>query len=191
VGRQVAQDEARRIASNVAKLPPSSIYAGRKDEPVQLIATFFRRWPRTSAMLGFGLIGAALSVVWWTPVIFHARGVRLFLLFVGTPGISAAVAGWILGKPLFEPARYCGPINAALRGAGIASLALLLFAPLFASVYVWTQASYEHWSILNLTLLMLIGSAFVIWWLVAIVGALAGWALSRLASYARAGGQTN
>jgi hypothetical protein len=134
------------------------------------------------------VIGAALSIVWWTPVIFHAHGARPLLLFIGTPGVSAGVAGWMLGKPLFDPARYCGPINAALRGAAIASLALLLFAPLFGSVYVWTQAPYEHWSILNLTLLMLIGSVFVIWWLVALVGALAGWALSRLGSYALGGG---
>jgi hypothetical protein len=115
-------------------------------------------------------------------VIFHARGALPLVLFVGTPGISAAIAGWILGKPLFDPVQVRNPISAALRGAAIASLALLLFAPLFASLYVWTQASHEHWSILSLTLLMLIGSALVIWWLVALVGAAAGWALFRLAS---------
>jgi hypothetical protein len=134
-----------------------------------------------SATLGFGAIGTALSVIWWAQVIFHARGALPFVLFVATPGISAAIAGWILGKPLFDP-RVRSPISAALRGAAIASLALLLFAPLFASLYVWTQAPHEHWSILSLTLLMLIGSALVIWWLVALVGAAAGWALSRLAS---------
>ena len=149
---------------------------------MQQVAVLLRRWPRTSATLGFGAIGTALSVIWWTPVIFHARGALPFVLFVGTPGISAAIAGWLLGKPLFDPARVRRPISAAFRGAAIASLALLLFAPLFASLYVWTQASHEHWSILSLTLLMLMGSALVIWWLVALVGAAAGWAFSRLAS---------
>ena len=142
---------------------------------MQRVAILLRRWPRISATLGFGAIGTALAVIWWTPVIFHARGALPLVLFVGTPGISAAIAGWILGKPLFDPVRVRNPISAALRGAAIASLALLLFAPLFASLYVWTQASHEHWSILSLTLLMLIGSALVIWWLVALVGAAAGW----------------
>jgi hypothetical protein len=151
---------------------------------MQQLATLFRRCPRTSATLGFGLTGAALSIIWWIPVIFHARGVLPFVLFIGTPTISSAIAGWILGKPLFDPERACGPMNAAFRGAGIASLALLLFAPLFAGLYVWTQAPHEQWSFLNLTLLLLIGSVFVIWWLAALVGAVAGWAFSRLASYA-------
>jgi hypothetical protein len=131
-------------------------------------------------MLAFGITGTALSVTWWSPVIFHARGALPFVLFIGTPGIAAAVSGWILGKPLFDPAR--NPRRAALRGAAISSLALLLFAPLFASVYVWTQPTFERWNVLSLTLLLLIGSAFVIWWLVALVGAAAGWALSVLAS---------
>jgi len=99
------------------------------------------------------------------------------------PGVSAAVVGGILGKPLLDPARVRNSINAALRGAAIASLALLLFAPLFATLYVLTQAPREHWNIANLTLLILIGSAFVIWWLVALIGAAAGWALYLMTSY--------
>jgi len=147
------------------------------------VATLLRQWPRTSATVGFGAVGIALSMTWWAPIIFQARGVLPFALFIGTPGISAAAAGWIFGKPLFDPARVCSPASAALRGAAIASLALLLFAPLFATLYVSTQAPYEHWSILSLTLLVLVGSAFVIWWLVALIGATAGWAFYTLASY--------
>ena len=99
------------------------------------------------------------------------------------PGVSAAVVGGILGKALLDPARVRNSINAALRGAAIASLALLLFAPLFATLYVLTQAPHEHWNIASLTLLILIGSAFVIWWLVALIGAAAGWALYLMTSY--------
>ena len=147
------------------------------------VATFLRRWPRTSAALGFGAAGTALSILWWSPVIFQARTVLPFVLFIGTPGVSAAVAGLAFGKPLFDDARVCRPGSAALRGAVIGSLALLFFAPLFAIVYVLTQPSTEHWDIISLTVLLLIGSAFVIWWLVALTGAAVGWALYRLASY--------
>src|SRR6516164_6263243 len=84
-------------------------------------------------------------------------------------GRLGCFVGGILGKPLLDPARVRNSINAALRGAAIASLALLLFAPMFATLYVLTQAPREHWNIANLTLLILIGSAFVIWWLVALI----------------------
>ena len=104
------------------------------------------------------------------------------VLFIGTPGVSAAVAGWALGKPLLDFTRVCRPRRAALRGAAISSLALLLFAPLFATVYVLTQPATEHWDFVGLTLLLLVGSAFVIWWLVALIGAAVGWALYRLTS---------
>ena len=147
------------------------------------VGTLMRQWPRVSAALVFGATGTALSILWWSPVIFQTRAVLPFVLFIGTPGVSAAVVGGILGKPLLDPARVRSSINAALRGAVIASLALLLFAPLFATLYVLTQAPHEHWSILSLTLLMLMGSTFVIWWLVALIGAAAGWALYLITSY--------
>ena len=142
-----------------------------------------RQWPRTSAALVFGATGTALSILWWSPIIFQTRAVLPFVLFIRTPGVSAAVVGGILGKPLLDPARVGNSINAALRGAAIASLALLLFAPVFATLYVLTQEPYEHWSIFNLTLLLLIGSAFVAWWLVALIGAAAGLALYLVTSY--------
>ena len=145
------------------------------------VATLLRRWPRTSAALGFGAAGTAFSILWWSPVIFHARGVLPFVLFIGTPGLSAAIAGWALGKPLLDSVEVCRPRSAALRGMAIASVALLLFAPLFATLYVWTQPSTEHWDIVSLTFLMLVGSAVVIWWLVALTGAAIGWAVYHLA----------
>lgn len=65
----------------------------------------------------------------------------------------------------------------------VASLALLLFAPLFATLYVWTQPATEHWNILGLTFLVLVGGVLAVWWLAALTGAAVGWALYRLASY--------
>jgi hypothetical protein len=145
------------------------------------VATLLRRWPRASAALGFGAAGTAFSALVWGPVIFHARVTLPFVLFIILPGVSAVVAGWTLGKPLFDPARVCRPRSAALRGALISSVALLLFAPLFATVYVWTQSATEHWSILGLTYFMLIGSALAVWGRVALIGAAVGWALYWLA----------
>lgn len=124
-----------------------------------------------------------MSILWWSPVTFQGRGVLPFVLFIGTPGISAALAGWILGKPLLDPMRMSSPRNAAIRGAAIASFALLLFAPLFATLYVWTQPVTEHWSILNLTFLVLIASALTAWFKVALAGAAVGYALYYVASY--------
>jgi hypothetical protein len=147
------------------------------------VATLLRRWPRASAALGFGAAGIALCLLLWGPLIFHAQGVRPFILFIGTPGVSAALAGGALGKWLLDSAQVCRPRSAALRGAIIGSLALLLYAPLFATVYVLTQPPTEHWDIAGLTLLMLFGSAFVIWLRVALIGAAIGWVLYRLTSH--------
>jgi hypothetical protein len=147
------------------------------------VATVLRRWPRASAALGFGAAGTALSLLLWSPLIFQARGVLPFVLFIGTPGVSAAAAGWALGNWLLNSARVCRPRSAAVRGAVIASLALLLFAPLFATFYVLTQPATEHWDIASLTFLLLVGSVFVIWFRVALIGAAVGWVLYHLTSH--------
>ena len=75
-------------------------------------------------------------------VIFYARGLLPFVLFIVLPGVSPAVAGCIF--PLLDAARVCGPRSAALGSAVITSVASLLFAPLFATLYVWTQPATEH-----------------------------------------------
>jgi hypothetical protein len=121
-------------------------------------------------------------MLWWSPVIIHARGLTPFLLFIVTPGVSAAVTGWSLGKPLLDSPRVCGPRKAALRGAVIGSIAMLLFAPLFATLYVLSQPAIEHWDILGLAFLVLVGSALAVWWLVALTGLAVGLALNLLAS---------
>jgi hypothetical protein len=138
------------------------------------VAKLLRRWPRISAATGFCAAGTALAILWWTPVIFRARGLLPIVLFIGTPAVSAAVAGWTLGKPLLEPTSAFTPRSAAFRGAVIASFAVLLFAPLFASLYVWTQPVTEHWSMLSLTFLVFIGSALTAWFKVALTGAAVG-----------------
>jgi hypothetical protein len=146
------------------------------------VATVLRGWPRSCAALGFGAAGTALSLVWWSPLIFQAQGMTPFVLFIASPGISAAICGWALGKPLLDPARVCRARSAAIRGAGIGTLALLLFAPVFSTLYVLTQPATEHWSILPLTFLVLIFGSLAVWWLVAVTGAAVGWGLNRLAS---------
>jgi hypothetical protein len=83
---------------------------------------------------------------------------------------------------LFDPMRVRSPATAALRGAAIASAALLLFAPLFSTLYIWTSPPTEHWNPLGLTLVVLAGSVITVWWLVAVLGAVVGWALFRSAS---------
>lgn len=147
------------------------------------VTALLRRWPRASAGFGFGIAGTALAVLWWSPVIFSAQSGLPFMLFIGSPGISAAIAGLVFGKPLLDPARVSRPGMAALRGAVIASVGMLLFAPLFATLYVWTSPPAEHWNVLGLTFLVLAGSALAVWWLVALTGAAVGWTLYRLVSY--------
>ena len=144
---------------------------------MHVVGTLLRRWPRISAATGFCAAGTALAILWWTPVIFQARGVLPFTLFIGTPALSAALAGWTLGKPLLDPTTVSTLRSAAFRGAVIASFALLLFAPLFATLYVWTQSVTEHWSMLSLTFLVFIGSALTAWFKVALTGAAVGWLL--------------
>jgi hypothetical protein len=135
-----------------------------------------------STALTFGAAATALSLLFWSPLIFQARGVLAFVLFIGTPGVSAGIAGWTLGKLLLDSARV-RPGSAALCGAIISSLALLLFAPLFATVYILTQPAAEHWESVSLTFLLLVGSAFVMWFRLAVIGAAVGWVLYRLAAH--------
>jgi hypothetical protein len=158
---------------------PSTLNAGKT---VHRVALVLIRWPRVSAACGFSVAGTALSLLWWSPLIFQTQATLPFALFVVTPGIAAAVAGGAIGKPLFDSSRVQKPQNAALRGAVIASFALLLFAPLFATLYVWTEPTTEHTNILGLAVAMLIGGAFAVWWQVALMGAIVGWGLHRLAS---------
>jgi hypothetical protein len=174
--RSLAAGEGPLLAWQISRLHD------RSDATLMALATHLLKWPRTSAALGFGAAGTALSLLWWSPVIFQSRNLLPFVLFIGVPGLSAAIAGCLFGKSLLDWPPSQGPRIAALRGAVIASVALLLFAPLFATVYIWTSPPNEHWNVLGLTLMLLLGSAVAVWWLAIVVGALVGWTLFRLAS---------
>ena len=160
----------------------STLKQSNCSKAMRQVATLLKRRPHGSAAIGFGMAAAAYCALLWGPRISPARDALLFALFLGVPGISAAIAGWILGAPLLDKNR-CTSVRAALRGAAIGSVALLLFAPLFAIVYVWTEPATEHANILGLAVVMLIGGAFSIWWQVALIGAAVGWGMYRLASY--------
>jgi hypothetical protein len=100
------------------------------------VATVLRGLPRICAALGFGAAGTALSMVWWIPIIFHARGVTPFVLFIDAPGISAAVCGWALRQAVARSRPSLPGQKRRCSGPGIATLALVLFAPLFSTLYV-------------------------------------------------------
>ena len=53
--------------------------------------------------------------------------------YAGLPGVAAAASGAMLGPPLVRSSGPGGDRAAFLRGAGIALVALLLFAPLYAA----------------------------------------------------------
>jgi hypothetical protein len=101
-----------------------------------------------------------------------------FLLFIVAPGVAAAVAGAIGGASLCDPIRIHASRQAVFRGIGIATLALVLFAPLFAMLYQWTARGQS--TVLGLTIAILAFSFLAIWWVAAAVGAGVGWMLYRL-----------
>jgi hypothetical protein len=145
------------------------------------ITTMLKSWPRASAAIVSGMVAITYSALLWGPLIFPANDAIMFTLFVGVPGVSATVAGWLLGRPLLDKT-LCTSAGAALRGAAIGSVALLIFAPLFATIYVWTEPATEHATVLGITVFLLVGSALAFWWQVALIGAAFGWGLHRLAS---------
>lgn len=141
-----------------------------------------KRWPRSGAAVAFGLAGMVLPALWYLPLTIHGRNPVLHtLLFVGLPGVAAAIAGGALGRPLLVPAPQATGGRAALRGAVIASVALLIFAPLFAAFFTLTDTGPGRWNAVGLTLLLLMGSALAVWWIAAAIGAGVGWLLFRLA----------
>ena len=143
------------------------------------LSSGIKKWPRLAASLTFGFAGCAVRAVWWRPLILGA-GAREWALFVGTPALSAGIAGALFGR---RAASGSGSANgAALRGAGIALSATAIFVASFSMLYVATQPSTEHWSVLGLVVPLLASTIFAVWWLVAGVGAIAGYLLHRLAT---------
>ena len=160
------------IASTVMKVP---------DEYRPAIRTAIRQQPRLLLAAIFGGAGIFAATLWWAPVIFHARGSVTFSLFILLPGASAAISASLIGKPLldFESARLIR--RPALRGALIGTLGLILFAPLFSTLYVLTEPATEHWNVIGLMVLVVLGAMVAAWWLVALVGAVVAWAVHQFA----------
>jgi uncharacterized BrkB/YihY/UPF0761 family membrane protein len=120
-----------------------------------------------------------VSGTWFGPVLAGSRNPVSFLLFLGFPGLAAAVAGALLGQPLVAPSRPRRGWWAARRGAAIATVALMLFAPTFATVIKWTEPGWT--SVASLSVLVLWFVFITVWWTLAAVGAVVGWLLHRRA----------
>jgi len=121
-----------------------------------------------------------LAAAWFLTSIIHGGGDRVaLLLYLGLPGLSGSLAGAAFGRPLLEPSGPGRDGPAALRGAAIATAALLLFAPLFAIVFKLTQPGQTN--VIGLTVFVLGFSALALWWVLAAVGAFVGWSLYRWA----------
>lgn len=133
------------------------------------------RWPRTLAGITFGAAGVLLTAAWFLPTAVRNQDPVALLLYVGLPGVAAAAAGAAFGGPLLDATRVRTPGAAAVRGALVATLAILIFAPLFALVFTW--ANPGRTTVLGLTAAVLIFVALVVWWVVVMVGALLGWLL--------------
>lgn len=138
---------------------------------------------RLCPTLAFGLAGVLTSGAWFGPVLAGSRNPVSFLLFLGLPGLAAAVAGALLGRPLVAPSRPRSGWWAARRGAAIATVALMLFAPMFATVIKWTEPGWTGVASLSVFVLWFVFIAM--WWMLTAVGAVVGWLLCRWAGTVR------
>jgi hypothetical protein len=141
---------------------------------------------RLRPAVAFGLAGVLASGAWFGPVLAESRNPVSFLLFLGLPGLAAAVAGALLGRPLVAPSRPRNGWWAARRGAAIATVALMLFAPMFATVIKWTEPGWT--GVASLSVLVLWFAFIAVWWMLATVGAVVGWLLCRWAGTVRSEG---
>lgn len=135
--------------------------------------------PRLLAAFVFGSAALVLTGLWFGPVLFRRADAVSWLLYIGLPGIAAAVSGAVLGRPLVDPRNPATAGAALLRGAGIALVALLLFAPLYATVVGVTEPGWT--SVLGLTLVVLEFGALALGWALVVVGSLVAWGLHRWA----------
>lgn len=135
--------------------------------------------PRLLAAFVFGSAALVLTGLWFGPVLVRRADAVSWLLYVGLPGIAAAIAGAVLGRPLVQPRDPAAEGAALLRGAGIAVVALLLFAPLYASVVKVTEPGWT--SVVGLTLIVLEFGALALGWALVLVGSLVAWGLHRWA----------
>ena len=135
--------------------------------------------PRLLAAMVFGGAAVLMTGLWFGPVLVRRTDRVSWLLYVGLPGIAAAVSGAVFGRPLAHPRGPANDGQAFLRGAGIALAALFLFAPLYATVLKATEPGWT--SVAGLTVLVLEFGGLALGWALVLVGGLAGWGLHRWA----------
>jgi hypothetical protein len=135
--------------------------------------------PRALAALVFGGAALLLTGLWFGPILVRRVAPVSWLLYLVLPGMAAAVAGALLGQPLVRRRGPRGDGSAFLRGAAIALVALVLFAPLYAGVVEVTEPGWT--SVVGLTGLVLEFGAVALGWALVLVGGLAGWGLHRWA----------
>jgi hypothetical protein len=133
--------------------------------------------PRLFTALVFGAAGFLLAATWFLPVATPSRRPVGFMLYIVLPGVAAGLAGGLLGAPLLDSARCRSGARAALRGAATSLAALVIFAPLFAFGLKWTEPGWT--SLIGLAWLVLTVGLLAVGWMVAVVGAGAGWLVWR------------
>ena len=147
-----------------------------------LPVSFAQRWPRLLAGLAFGLAGLLFAAAGFFPLIADSGDAVALALYVGLAGLAAAAAGALLGGRLADPSRCPSGWWAALRGVVIATVALVLFSPMFATVIWWRERGWT--SVHGLTALVLWFGFIAAWRELAAVGAMVGWLLYRWAASA-------
>ncbi len=133
--------------------------------------------PRLFTALVFGAAGLLLAAAWFLPVVAPSRRPVAFMLYIVLPGVAAGLAGGLLGAPLLDPSKCRSGASAALRGAATSLAALVIFAPLFAFGIKWTEPGWTN--PLGLAWLVLMVGLLAVGWMVAVVGAGAGWLVWR------------
>lgn len=133
--------------------------------------------PRLFAALVFGAAGLLLAAAWFFPVVVPSRSLVGLTLYVVLPGAAATLAGGAIGAPLLDPVRCRSGAAAALRGGATALAALVVYAPLLAFGIKWAEPGWTNpfalaWLVLTLGLI-------AVGWMVALVGAGAGWIVWR------------
>jgi hypothetical protein len=139
-----------------------------------------RRWPRAAAAVSFGAVGSVIPATWFLPSVLSRRDGVALLLFVVVPGMAAALAAALVGAPLCDPARIISQRHAVVRGVAVATLALAIFAPMFAAFFAYTAPGRTN--VLGMVILVLTFSMLAIGGIAALVGGAVGWLLHHVAS---------
>jgi len=135
--------------------------------------------PRRLAALVFGVAGLVVPAAWYGPLVVASGRPSLWVLYLGIPTFSAAMAG-AAGARTLGPGCCRSAGRAALRGAGLALAAFVLFSFLFGAALTWFEPGWGWRSILGLATLTLSVGLLVSCWLIVPLGAAAGWVVWRV-----------